>query len=102
MTQKASDLIGVIRGCTDSASQTLACLTLANRVMSQCDGQVSKINQFAFPLAYVCVKVAAKVPAFMDILLAKLHQVRLAARAGHGSVGDACGLYVHQSRCSAN
>jgi hypothetical protein len=36
---------------------------------------VQKIGSFAYPLAYVCVSVGAAVPAFMELLLAKLQAV---------------------------
>lgn len=73
---KSKQLIEVLRGCSGPQHQALAYITLASRVVSQCEGQVQKINSFAFPLAYVCVAVGAAVPQFMELLLAKLQQVR--------------------------
>ncbi|KAF8066412.1 GLE1 [Scenedesmus sp. PABB004] len=71
---KAAQLIGVLRGVSSPQQAALAQLTLAARVVSQCEGQVAKIGSFAFPLAYVCVGVGAALPEFMDLLLAKLQQ----------------------------
>jgi hypothetical protein len=67
----------LIQSCGTEAEQALACLTLANRVLSQIEVQVVRLGTFAFPLAYVCVAVGAAVPRFMEVLLAKLQQVRV-------------------------
>ncbi|KAF6263423.1 GLE1-like protein-domain-containing protein [Scenedesmus sp. NREL 46B-D3] len=72
---KSQQLVGLLRGCATPQHQALACTTLASRVVSQCEGQVQKIGSFAYPLAYVCVSVGAAVPAFMELLLAKLQAV---------------------------
>lgn len=72
---KSHQLLDVLRSCSTPQQQALAYLTLASRIVSQCGGQVQKIGSFAFPLAYVCVAVGAAVPAFMELLLAKLQQV---------------------------
>jgi hypothetical protein len=72
---KSQQLVEVLRGCTTPQQQALAYTTLASRVVSQCEGQVQKIGSFAYPLAYVCVSVGAAVPAFMELLLAKLQAV---------------------------
>lgn len=75
---KSRQLIEVLSGAPKPAAHAHACLTLASRVVSQCEGQVRQIGSFAFPLAYVCVAVGAAVPGFMELLLAKLQKVRQA------------------------
>jgi F420-0:gamma-glutamyl ligase len=72
---KSKQLIQVLSSCSTPQQQALAYVTLASRVVSQCEGQVQKIGSFAFPLAYVCVAVGAAVPHFMELLLAKLQKV---------------------------
>lgn len=54
----------------NSRGQAVSCYWLL------CVTQVLRIGSFAFPLAYVCVAVGAAVPEFMELLLAKLQQVR--------------------------
>lgn len=83
---KSRQLVQVLQSCSTPQQQALAYLTLASRVVSQCEGQVQKIGSFAFPLAYVCVAVGAAVPAFMELLLAKLQQV------GGGELGCLCSV----------
>jgi hypothetical protein len=69
-------LLQLIRSCRTPEEQSLAYITLSNRMLSQCEVQVLRIGSFAFPLAYVCVAVGAAHPHFMELLLAKLQQVR--------------------------
>ncbi len=71
---KAKDLLAVIHA-QSGHYRTLACLTLAARVVSQCEGQIARISSFAFPVAMVVVQVAASVPEVMELLLARLHKV---------------------------
>lgn len=54
--------------------QTFAFLSLANKMLFQCEAQVVKLQSFAFPLAMVVVNVGSVFPLFMDLLLAKLHR----------------------------
>jgi nucleoporin GLE1 len=69
-------LLQLIQGCQTPEEQSLAYVTLCKRMLSQCEVQVARISSFAFPLAYVCVAVGAAAPQFMELLLAKLQQVR--------------------------
>ena len=80
---KSEAIVSFLRkDCQSDVQRSFACLTLANSLVSQCEGQVSKINSFAFPLAFVCVKVGAEVPLFMEVLLGKLMEVREGGGAG--------------------
>lgn len=75
-THTHTSIVQLIKSCNTPEQQALAFITLANRMLSQCEVQVARIGTFAFPLAYVCVAVGAAVPEFMELLLAKLQQVR--------------------------
>ncbi|GBF94860.1 hypothetical protein Rsub_08032 [Raphidocelis subcapitata] len=74
ISDKVDDLLRLLASCPDEATKTLTCLTLATRMVSQCDSQVANCPTFAFPLAVVCVRVGSQVPLFVDLLVAKLHQ----------------------------
>ncbi|GAQ88946.1 hypothetical protein KFL_004720050 [Klebsormidium nitens] len=54
--------------------QNFLLLALADKFLSQCESQVQKLPSFAFPLAQVAINVAAAVPPFRDVLLARLAQ----------------------------
>ncbi|KAJ7524281.1 hypothetical protein O6H91_18G085000 [Diphasiastrum complanatum] len=56
-----------------SKPQQFLILTLASKLLSQCESQVLKLPSFAFPLAQVVVNVAAQIPFVMDVVLAKLN-----------------------------
>ena len=53
--------------------RTYALVTLASKLMSQCEVQITRLHAFAFPLAEVAVAVGAAHPDFLDILVARLH-----------------------------
>jgi len=53
--------------------RTYALTTLASKLLSQCEVQITRLHSFAFPLAEVAAAVGAAHPVFIDILLAKLH-----------------------------
>ncbi|KAI3431256.1 hypothetical protein D9Q98_004319 [Chlorella vulgaris] len=57
------------------AQHTYALLTLANKLVSQCEVQVTRLHSFAFPVAEVAVAVMAAHPSFVPLLVARLHQV---------------------------
>lgn len=56
------------------AQRTYALLTLASKLLSQCEVQVTRLHAFAFPLGEVAAAVAAAHPDFVDLLLGHLHQ----------------------------
>jgi nucleoporin GLE1 len=72
--QKALDLCQFLRSMPDDARRTFACLSLAKRVLTQCDCQVSKLNRFAFALAETSVRIAVFEPRFGTLLIALLHE----------------------------
>lgn len=74
---KAQALIGFLKGL-DAGHRAYAMLQLAARLVSQCECQVALNHTSAFPLAEVTAAVAAAQPDFLQLLLAKLHHVRLA------------------------
>ena len=53
--------------------KTYALLTLAGKLLSQCEVQITRLHSFAFPLAEVAVAVASAHPDFLPFLLARLH-----------------------------
>jgi nucleoporin GLE1 len=55
--------------------RTYALLTLAGKLLSQCEVQITRLHSFAFPLAEVAVAVAAAHPDFAHLLLGRLHAV---------------------------
>ncbi|GAB4823632.1 hypothetical protein N2152v2_010678 [Parachlorella kessleri] len=57
------------------AQRAYALLTLANKLLSQCEAQVTRLHPFAFPLAEVAVAVASAHPEFVELLVGRLHQV---------------------------
>lgn len=71
---KAQALVAFI-AAQHGAQRTYALLTLANKVVSQCEVQVTRLPSFAFPLAEVAVAVMAAQPDFVPILAARLHQL---------------------------
>ncbi|KAL4440598.1 hypothetical protein ABPG75_003599 [Micractinium tetrahymenae] len=71
---KAQALVGFM-AAQHGAQRTYALLTLANKLISQCEVQVTRLNSFAFPLAEVAVAVMAAQPDFVPLLAARLHQV---------------------------
>lgn len=70
--QKSQALVGFISQHHD-IQRTYALITLAGKLMSQCEVQITRLHSFAFPLAEVAVAVAAAHPDFVDLLLARLH-----------------------------
>ena len=55
--------------------RTFALLSIAKKMLSQCDVQVGKLNKFSFALAEVAVRVAVDVPRFGALLVALIHEV---------------------------
>ena len=84
---KSGALSHFLRGLP-AAPGAYAQLQLAGRLVAQCECQVALSHAFAFPLAEVAAAVAADHPAFLPILLAKLHHVR--ACFGRGPSRCAC------------
>lgn len=70
--QKAEALAGFVARHKD-AQRTYALLTLAGKLLSQCEVQITRLHSFAFPLAEVATAVAAAHPDFIDLLLARMH-----------------------------
>ncbi|EFN53838.1 hypothetical protein CHLNCDRAFT_135914 [Chlorella variabilis] len=71
---KAQALAGFV-GAQHGAQRIYALLTLANKLVSQCEVQVTRLHAFAFPLAEVAVAVMAAHPDFVPLLAARLHQL---------------------------
>lgn len=71
---KAQALVGFV-AAQHGAQRTYALLTLANKLVSQCEVQVTRLHSFAFPLAEVAVAVMSSHPEFVPLLAARLHQV---------------------------
>lgn len=71
--QKSQALVGFIKQHHD-VQRIYALITLAGKLMSQCEVQITRLHSFAFPLAEVAVAVAAAHPDFVDLLLARLHE----------------------------
>lgn len=65
------DFIAQQRG----AHRTYALVTLAKKLISQCEVQITRLHSFAFPLAEVAVAVASMNPDFVELLLGQLHKV---------------------------
>ena len=55
--------------------KTFALLSIAKKMLSQCDVQVAKLNRYAFALAEVAVRIACDVPRFGALLVALTHEV---------------------------
>ena len=73
--KKSVDIAQFLNGFQSGTIQrTFATLSLAKRVLTQCDSQVSKLNRFAFALAEVSVKVAVFDATFGQLLIALLHE----------------------------
>ncbi|KAI7837388.1 hypothetical protein COHA_008755 [Chlorella ohadii] len=71
---KANALVQFM-GAQHGAQRTYALLTLANKLISQCEVQVTRLHSFAFPLGEVAVAVMASQPDMVPLLAARLHQV---------------------------
>jgi nucleoporin GLE1 len=52
--------------------QKFALVTLASKMVSQCDAQVARLPSFAFPLGEVAVSVSRAFPDFLKLVLAML------------------------------
>ena len=52
--------------------QKFALVTLASKMVSQCDAQISRLPSFAFPLGEVAVSIGRAFPDFTKLLLAML------------------------------
>ena len=52
--------------------QKFALVTLASKMVSQCDAQIARLPSFAFPLGEVAVSVARAFPDFTKLLMAML------------------------------
>ena len=73
--KKAVDIAQFLNGFQPGSIQrTFATVSLAKRVLTQCDSQVSKLNRFAFALAEVSVRVAVFDATFGQVLIALLHE----------------------------
>ena len=73
--KKAVDIAQFLNGFqAGSIQRTFATISLAKRVLTQCDSQVSKLNRFAFALAEVSVRVAVFDATFGQVLIALLHE----------------------------
>jgi len=55
--------------------KTFALMSIAKKMLSQCDVQVAKLNRYAFALAEVAVSIAIDVPRFGVLLVALIHEV---------------------------
>jgi hypothetical protein len=84
---KVRDLCALLHSAPSPAAQLYGCLVLASKLLSQCDAQLTKLQSFAFPLATVAVRVGAAFPAFMDVLVAKLHKACMFTVGGSGGEG---------------
>ena len=72
--QKAADVAQFLHSLPNDPQRTYALVSLAKRILTQCDSQVSKLNRFAFALAEVAVRVAAFDRRFGVLLVALLHE----------------------------
>jgi len=73
--KKAVDIAQFLNGFqAGSIQRVFATISLAKRVLTQCDSQVSKLNRFAFALAEVSVRVAVFDATFGQVLIALLHE----------------------------
>ena len=73
--KKAVDIAQFLNGFqAGSIQRVFATISLAKRVLTQCDSQVSKLNRFAFALAEVSVRVAVFDATFGRVLIALLHE----------------------------
>lgn len=61
-------------GQQQGVHRTYSLLTLAGKLLSQCEVQITRLHSFAFPLAEVAVAVGAAHGEFLDLLLARLHR----------------------------
>jgi hypothetical protein len=52
--------------------QMYALVTLASKMVSQCDAQISRLPSFAFPLGEVAVSIGRAFPELLNLLLAML------------------------------
>lgn len=68
---KAHALVSTLAGKPPLA-QKWALLQLAEKIVAQCESQVAEVPTFAFPLAEVAVRVGARLPDFIPLLLAEL------------------------------
>jgi nucleoporin GLE1 len=73
--------------CQRLKAHPYALLTLAKKLLSQCEVQITRLHSFAFPLAEVAVAVGAAYPEFIDILLGQLHQVCVRLVVPHETLG---------------
>ena len=72
--QKAADVAQFLHSLPNDPQRTFALVSLAKRILTQCDSQVSKLNRFAFALAEVAVRVAVFDQRFGVLLVALLHE----------------------------
>eukprot|EP00890_Picochlorum_soloecismus_P006456 jgi/Picsp_1/6811/NSC_04150-R1_protein len=57
-----------------SLQQKFCLVTLANKMLSQCEVQVTRLHSFAFPLGEVSVAVGQRYPDFLPVLLALMQK----------------------------
>jgi len=48
-------------------------VTLASKMLSQCEVQITRLHSFAFPLGEVSVSIGRKYPEFLNILVGMMH-----------------------------
>ena len=54
--------------------QKFCLVTLANKMLSQCEVQITRLHSFAFPLGEVSVAVGQRYPEFLPVLLALMQR----------------------------
>lgn len=72
---KVSALSGFIAQQPQGPLRTYSMLTLASKLISQCEVQITRLHSFAFPLAEVAVGVGVAHPEFIAMLIARLNSV---------------------------
>jgi len=72
---KVSALSGFIAQQPQGPLRTYSMLTLASKLISQCEVQITRLHSFAFPLGEVAVGVGVAHPEFLAILIARLNGI---------------------------
>ena len=75
VARKSQDILNFLAQFSNAPTQkAFAMMRLSDVVISQCEVQVVKLNQFAFPLAEVLVRVGMQFPHMMTVMMAKLQR----------------------------
>ena len=89
--QKTADMLQLLRQLQEP-QQSYCLLQICNKILLQCESQVTKLPSFAFPFAEVIVACCTICPPLYGLVVASLAKVRVPSPPRHGRPCELCSL----------